>query len=72
MPPMPHQPLCAEYCWALAVAGATDRSRGKLESPSIEFGEDSDSILVENLLASVSQHRRQKSFYHLISERLLL
>jgi DNA invertase Pin-like site-specific DNA recombinase len=29
---------------------------GKLESPSIEFGEDSDSMLVENLLASVSQH----------------
>lgn len=34
---------------------------GKLESPSIEFGEDSDSILVENLLASVSQHQRQKN-----------
>lgn len=33
----------------------------KLESPSIEFGEDSDSILVENLLASVSQHNRQKN-----------
>ena len=33
----------------------------KLESPSIEFGEDSDSILVENLLASVSQHHRQKN-----------
>lgn len=33
----------------------------KLESPSIEFGEDSDSILVENLLASVSQHQRQKN-----------
>ncbi len=32
---------------------------GKLESPSIEFGEDSDSKLVENLLASVSQHQRQ-------------
>ncbi len=32
-----------------------------LESPSIEFGEDSDSILVENLLASVSQHQRQKN-----------
>ena len=31
---------------------------GKLESPSIEFGEDSDSQLVENLLASVSQHQR--------------
>lgn len=34
---------------------------GKLESPSIEFGEDSDSILVENLLASVSQHHRHKN-----------
>lgn len=33
---------------AIAAAG------GRLESPSIEFGEDSDSILVENLLASVS------------------
>jgi len=32
-----------------------------LESPSIEFGEDSDSILVEHLLASVSQHQRQKN-----------
>ena len=34
---------------------------GVLESPSIEFGEDSDSVLVENLLASVSQHQRQKN-----------
>ena len=34
---------------------------GRLESPSIEFGEDSDSQLVENLLASVSQHQRQKN-----------
>ena len=33
----------------------------KLASPSIEFGEDSDSMLVENLLASVSQHQRQKN-----------
>lgn len=33
----------------------------KLASPSIEFGEDSDSILVENLLASISQHHRQKN-----------
>ncbi len=40
---------------AIAAAGA------RLESPSIEFGEDSDSILVENLLASVSQHQRQKN-----------
>lgn len=34
---------------------------GKLESPSISFGEDSDSVLIENLLASVSQHQRQKN-----------
>jgi len=34
---------------------------GQLESPSITFGEDSDSILIENLLASVSQHQRQKN-----------
>lgn len=34
---------------------------GILQSPSIEFGDDSDSILVENLLASVSQHQRQKN-----------
>jgi DNA invertase Pin-like site-specific DNA recombinase len=34
---------------------------GVLQSPSIEFGEDSDSQLVENLLASVSQHHRQKN-----------
>ena len=40
---------------------AIDAAGGKLESPSIEFGEDSDSLLVENLLASVSQHQRQKN-----------
>lgn len=34
---------------------------GVLVSPSIEFGENSDSQLVENLLASVSQHQRQKN-----------
>lgn len=34
---------------------------GKLESPSMEFGDDSVSILRENLLASVSQHQRQKN-----------
>ena len=34
---------------------------GKLQSPSIEFGEDSDSIMVENILATVSQHQREKN-----------
>ncbi|UWR78113.1 recombinase family protein [Phaeobacter inhibens] len=34
---------------------------GILESPSIEFGEDSDSRLVEHMLASVAQHQREKN-----------
>ncbi len=34
---------------------------GKLESPTMEFGDDADSILRENLLASVAQHQRQKN-----------
>ncbi|MEM1275317.1 MAG: recombinase zinc beta ribbon domain-containing protein [Pseudomonadota bacterium] len=34
---------------------------GLLESPSIEFGEGSDSNLIENMLASVSQHHREKN-----------
>ena len=38
-----------------------DEAGGVLVSPSIEFGDDSDSQLVENLLASVSQHQRQKN-----------
>ncbi|NOR61570.1 MAG: recombinase [Rhodobacteraceae bacterium] len=37
------------------------KAGGKLESPSIEFGEDSDSVFVENLLASVAQHQREKN-----------
>ncbi|MGI9506907.1 MAG: recombinase family protein, partial [Geminicoccaceae bacterium] len=45
----------------LKLRTALSGAGGKLESPSIEFGEDSDSILVENLLASVSQHQRQKN-----------
>ena len=34
---------------------------GKLQSPSLEFGEDSDSRLIENMLASVAQHQREKN-----------
>jgi site-specific DNA recombinase len=34
---------------------------GILESPSIEFGDDSDSRLVEHLLATVAQHQREKN-----------
>ena len=45
----------------LALRTAITSAGGHLESPSIEFGEDSDAILVENLLASVSQHQRQKN-----------
>ena len=34
---------------------------GILESPSIEFGEHSDSRLVEHMLVSVAQHQREKN-----------
>jgi len=40
---------------SIAAAGS------KLESPSIEFGDDSDSRLVEHLLASVAAHQREKN-----------
>ncbi|MGH1398387.1 MAG: recombinase family protein, partial [Alphaproteobacteria bacterium] len=36
------------------------KAGGKLVSPSITFGDTSDDKLVENLLASVSQHQREK------------
>jgi site-specific DNA recombinase len=45
----------------LELRSALTKAGGILESPSIEFGEDSDSQLIENLLASVSQHQRQKN-----------
>ena len=45
----------------LQLRTAISSANGILQSPSIEFGEDSDSQLVENLLASVSQHQRQKN-----------
>ena len=45
----------------LDLRDAISDAGGRLESPSIEFGTDSDSVLVENLLASVSQHQRQKN-----------
>ncbi len=45
----------------LQLRSAISNTGATLESPSIEFGEDSDSILVENMLASVSQHQRQKN-----------
>tara|TARA_R100000935_G_C2837407_1_gene168934 strand:- start:5 stop:1561 length:1557 start_codon:yes stop_codon:yes gene_type:complete len=45
----------------LELRTSLSKAGGKPESPSIEFGEDSDSILVENLLASVAQHQREKN-----------
>ena len=43
------------------LRAAITMADGVLESPSLEFGEDADSQLVEYLLASVSQHQRQKN-----------
>ena len=45
----------------LQLRASLAKAGGKLESPTIEFGEDSDSLLVENLLASVAQHQREKN-----------
>ncbi len=45
----------------LQLRAAIGEAGGILKSPTIEFGEDSDSILVENMLASVSQHQREKN-----------
>ena len=36
------------------------KAGGKLESPTMVFGDTSDDKLVENMLASVSQHQREK------------
>ncbi|MCF6293955.1 MAG: recombinase family protein, partial [Robiginitomaculum sp.] len=43
------------------------KAGGLLESPSIQFGDDSDSQLIENMLASTSQHFRQKNREQTIS-----
>ena len=45
----------------IKLRAAIRSAGGKLESPSIEFGEDSDSRLVEHLLASVAAHQREKN-----------
>ncbi len=45
----------------LQLRAALAKAGGRLESPSIEFGDDSDSLLVENMLASVAQHQREKN-----------
>lgn len=37
------------------------KAGGIPESPSLEFGDDSDSVLIENMLAPVAQHQRQKN-----------
>ncbi len=45
----------------LRFRAAIAQTGAKLESPSFEFGDSSDDQLVENLMASVSQHQRQKN-----------
>ncbi len=44
----------------IELRGAIASTGALLESPSIEFGEDSAAQLVEHLLASVSQYQREK------------
>ncbi len=50
------------------------RAGGKLESPSIEFKQDADSRMVENVLAGAAQHQREKNAeqtYHRMHARLM-
>lgn len=44
-----------------ALRAAVDDAHGSLESPTHEFKNDGDSMLVEHLLASVSEHQRVKN-----------
>ncbi len=46
---------------SIHIRSAISEAGGILKSPSIEFGEDSDSRLVEHLLASVAAHQREKN-----------
>lgn len=43
------------------LRSAVSKVGAKLESPSVHFGEDSDSRLVEHMLASVAAHHREKN-----------
>ena len=43
------------------LRSAVSEVGAKLESPSVHFGEDSDSRLVEHMLASVAAHQREKN-----------
>lgn len=45
----------------LELRSAIDLTGARLESPSIDFGEDSDAQLIEHLLATVSGHQREKN-----------
>lgn len=45
----------------MQLRASISKAGGQLESPSIEFGDDPDSIMVENLLATVAQHQREKN-----------
>ena len=45
----------------LALRAALNKLNCTLESPTVEFAEDADSKLVENLLASVAEHQRGKN-----------
>jgi site-specific DNA recombinase len=45
----------------LALRKMIMEAGGTLESPSIEFGEDPDSLMVERLLATMAEHHRLKN-----------
>ena len=45
----------------LDLRDAIAKTGANLESPAIEFGHDADSRMIENILATISQHHREKN-----------
>jgi len=53
--------LARDVCVHIELRNEIIKAGGKLESPAIEFGEDHHSKLLENVLASFSQHQLDKT-----------
>ncbi len=53
--------LARDFEVHVRIRGAIRDAQGRLESPSLTFGEDPDSKLIEYLLAVIAQHQREKN-----------
>ena len=53
--------LARDFIVHIRIREAIREANGRLESPSLKFGEDPDSKLIEHLLAIIAQHHREKN-----------